>query len=43
MQQQNRDLQWYAKELGLAHLASQMADVLKIADHQGWRGCVISP
>ena len=36
MQQQNRDLQWYAKELGLAHLASQMADVLKIADHQGW-------
>lgn len=36
MQQQNRDLQWYAKELGLTHLASQMADVLKIADHQGW-------
>lgn len=36
MQQQNRDLQWYAKEFGLTHLASQMADVMKIADHQGW-------
>lgn len=36
MQQQNRDLQWYAKELGLTHLASQMADVMKIADHQRW-------
>ena len=36
MQQQNRDLLWYAKELGLSHLAAQVADVLKMASHQGW-------
>jgi len=36
MQQQNRDLQWYAKELGLAYLAAQTGDVVKMAAVQGW-------
>ena len=36
MQQQNRDLQWYAKELGLAYFTAQMGDVMKMAAHQGW-------
>lgn len=36
MQQQDRDLQWYAKELGLAHLAAQMGDVMKMAVEEEW-------
>ena len=36
MQQQDRDLQWYAKELGLAHLAAQMGDVMKMAVEEKW-------
>lgn len=36
MQQQCRNLQWYAKELGLSHVVSQMEDVLKMAVEQAW-------
>ena len=29
-------MQWYAKELGMTHLAARIDDTLKIAGEQGW-------
>ena len=29
-------MQWYAKELGMTHLAARIDDTLKIAMEQGW-------
>lgn len=29
-------MQWYAKELGMTHLAARIEDTLKIAGEQGW-------
>ena len=34
--EQSRNLQWYAKELGMTHLAARIDDTLKIAMEQGW-------
>ena len=34
--EQSRNLQWYAKELGMTHLAARIDDTLKIAGEQGW-------
>lgn len=34
--QQDRNIQWYAKELGLSHLISQRDIIIKSAVEQGW-------
>jgi DNA replication protein DnaC len=33
---QDHDIGWYARELGLANLAAQAADMEKMAREQGW-------
>ena len=33
---QDHDIGWYARELGLANLAAQAADMEKMAQEQGW-------